>query len=147
MSDMEAVEKTNYPRPAEQAIPEQISVKNSFAFFSELVTILQIVACSLEIIPSPMPICYRNYLPEPGNGGIRLLSPRSWKFRSPLPHLPRVFPANVLTLFVPTGFRLVLKKSKKICFLLQDVFELLFEDVKPLPDVFEVPATRENDLS
>jgi hypothetical protein len=30
---------------------------------------------------------------------------------------------------------------------LQDVFELLFEDVKPFLDVFEVLATRENDLS
>ena len=29
----------------------------------------------------------------------------------------------------------------------QDVFELLFEDVKPFLDVFEVLATRENDLS
>ena len=36
---------------------------------------------------------------------------------------------------------------KKIFFLLQDVFELLFEDVKPFLDVFEVLATRENDLS
>jgi hypothetical protein len=56
MSDMEAVEKTNYPSPAEQAIPEQILVKNSFAFFFRSVTILHIVPCSLEIIASPIPI-------------------------------------------------------------------------------------------
>ncbi|GEM_PF-2708687 len=36
---------------------------------------------------------------------------------------------------------------KKIFSRLQDAFELLFEDFKSLPDVFEVPATRENDLS
>jgi len=30
---------------------------------------------------------------------------------------------------------------------LQDARELFFENIKPLPDVVEVPAARENDLS
>ena len=65
----------------------------------------------------------------------------------PLPHLPRVSRGAIADTLCPNGFRLVLKKKQKNIFLLQDVFELLFEDVKPLPDVFEVLATRENDLS
>jgi hypothetical protein len=40
-----------------------------------------------------------------------------------------------------------INNAKKIFFRLPDAFELLFEDVNPLPDVFKVPATRENDLS
>lgn len=32
-------------------------------------------------------------------------------------------------------------------FQLQDTVELLFEYIKPLPDVFHIPATRENDFS
>ncbi len=37
--------------------------------------------------------------------------------------------------------------KQKMFLLLQDAIELLFENIKPLPDVFHVPAARENDLS
>ena len=37
--------------------------------------------------------------------------------------------------------------AKNIFFRSHDAFEFLFEDVKPLPDIFKVPATRENDFS
>jgi len=38
-------------------------------------------------------------------------------------------------------------ENPKIFSRLQDACELLFQDIKPLLDVFEVLATRENDLS
>jgi len=50
---------------------------------------------------------------------------------------------------VVTDTGLVFKKSRqrtRISFL-RDAFELLFEDCKPLLDVFKVLGTRENDLS
>ena len=37
--------------------------------------------------------------------------------------------------------------TKKMLFFSGDAFELLFEKVKPLPDVVKVLATRENKLS
>jgi len=35
MSDMGGMEKQHYPGPAEQVIPDQVPVKNSFTFFLE----------------------------------------------------------------------------------------------------------------
>jgi hypothetical protein len=40
-----------------------------------------------------------------------------------------------------------INKARKYFLFLQDARELLFEDIKPLLDIFEIPATRENDLS
>jgi len=40
-----------------------------------------------------------------------------------------------------------ISKSKIYFLFLQDAFELLFQDINPILDVFEVLATRENDLS
>ncbi|MFZ2074465.1 MAG: hypothetical protein WAU64_08315, partial [Methanoregula sp.] len=37
-------------------------------------------------------------------------------------------------------------KDKKTVPLLQDAFEFVFEDFKALPDVFKIPAARENKL-
>jgi hypothetical protein len=39
------------------------------------------------------------------------------------------------------------QQIQKIFSRLQDACELLFQDIKPLLDVFEILATRENDLS
>ena len=64
----------------------------------------------------------------------------------PIPHAPRASPAHVPAL-LSQWVMVVSKKAKKIFFPLQNAFELLFEDVKPLLDVFEVLATGENDLS
>ena len=40
-----------------------------------------------------------------------------------------------------------INKAKKYFLFLQDARELLFENIKPLLDILEVLATRENDLS
>jgi len=40
-----------------------------------------------------------------------------------------------------------INKAKKYFLFLEDARELLFENIKPLLDVLEVLATRENDLS
>ena len=63
------------------------------------------------------------------------------------PHQTGEGKRDLLASMSNNGLMVVSTKPKKIFSLLQDAFEFLFEDVKPLLDVFNVLATRENDLS